>query len=248
MYYRKISNIRPTKSQNLNESRLVLSLSVQSIETSCWVANEDVVGAAPTGDAPNTSEWSTTLLRHILEVWQYVWLWYSARVFQFCKWLALRYWGLRLTKFQRMEYIFSLFCKYILVVIVVCIIIQISLLFLLSPLLYLSFVLIVTPQIVFKLNTVFASLFPINTIISLSYGMTLFIRLSAHQRCTQQFKYLFLQLFQFLTNIYWDINSVSLHFFSDGVCYCLGLLSFFHLVRCMIWLINISGKFYRNIF
>ena len=28
----------------------------------CWVDNEDVVGAAPTGDAPTTSEWSTRLL------------------------------------------------------------------------------------------------------------------------------------------------------------------------------------------
>ena len=32
---------------------------VQSIEAGCWVENEDVVGAAPTGDAPTTSEWST---------------------------------------------------------------------------------------------------------------------------------------------------------------------------------------------
>ena len=75
-----------------------------------------------------------------------------------------------------------------------------------------SFVLIVTSQIVFKLNTVFAFLFPINTIISLSYGMTLSIRLSVRKRFTQQFKYLFSQLFQSLTNIYWDINSISLHF------------------------------------
>ena len=34
----------------------------QSIETKCYFENEDVVGAAPTGDAPTTSEWSTTLL------------------------------------------------------------------------------------------------------------------------------------------------------------------------------------------
>ena len=33
----------------------------QSIETKCSVENEDVVGAAPTGDAPTTSEWSKTL-------------------------------------------------------------------------------------------------------------------------------------------------------------------------------------------
>ena len=31
----------------------------QSFEAKCSVENEDVVGAAPTGDAPTTSEWST---------------------------------------------------------------------------------------------------------------------------------------------------------------------------------------------
>ena len=45
------------------------------IEAKCWVENEDVVGAAPTGDAPTTSEWSTTLLltkvHLILETWRY---------------------------------------------------------------------------------------------------------------------------------------------------------------------------------
>ena len=36
---------------------------VKSIEARFFeVENEDVVGAAPTGDAPTTSEWSTTLL------------------------------------------------------------------------------------------------------------------------------------------------------------------------------------------
>ena len=34
----------------------------QTIEARCSVENEDVVGAAPTGDAPATSEWSTILL------------------------------------------------------------------------------------------------------------------------------------------------------------------------------------------
>ena len=47
----------------------------QSIEARCYVEKEDVVGAAPTGDAPTTSERSTILLptrvRLILEV-----LWY----------------------------------------------------------------------------------------------------------------------------------------------------------------------------
>ena len=47
---------------------------VDEIKPNCWVENEDVVGAAPTGDAPTTSEWSTMLLatkvRLILEIWQ----------------------------------------------------------------------------------------------------------------------------------------------------------------------------------
>ena len=47
---------------------------VQYIGDRYWVGNEDVVGAAPTGDgdAPTTSEWSTILLpnnvRFILDV------------------------------------------------------------------------------------------------------------------------------------------------------------------------------------
>ena len=40
-------------------SRLVVVFA-QSIEAMCLVENEDVVGAAPTGDAPTTSEWSTS--------------------------------------------------------------------------------------------------------------------------------------------------------------------------------------------
>ena len=47
----------------------------QYIEARCYVKNEDVVGAAPTGDAPTTSEWSTIVLPIkvplILKVWQY---------------------------------------------------------------------------------------------------------------------------------------------------------------------------------
>ena len=42
---------------NLNDFRFVLQLSAQSNEARCWVEN-DVVGAAPTGEAPATSEWS----------------------------------------------------------------------------------------------------------------------------------------------------------------------------------------------
>ena len=42
---------------------LVLSAVVfaQSIEAKCSVKNEGVVGAAPIGDAPTTSEWLTIL-------------------------------------------------------------------------------------------------------------------------------------------------------------------------------------------
>ena len=47
---------------------------VQYIEARCSVENEDVVGAAPTGDAPTTSEWSTILLptkaQLISEAWR----------------------------------------------------------------------------------------------------------------------------------------------------------------------------------
>ena len=39
-------------------SRLVIVFA-KYIEAKCWVESEDVVGAAPTGDAPTTSEWST---------------------------------------------------------------------------------------------------------------------------------------------------------------------------------------------
>ena len=47
----------------------------QSNEARCQVGNEDVVGVAPTGDAPTTSEWSTILLptkvRLLLDTWRY---------------------------------------------------------------------------------------------------------------------------------------------------------------------------------
>ena len=45
-----------------NDSRLVLHLSLPNSlkpDVENEVENEDVVGAAPTGDAPITSEWST---------------------------------------------------------------------------------------------------------------------------------------------------------------------------------------------
>ena len=56
-------------------ARIAVSVA-QCIENSRWVENEDVVGAAPTGDAPTTSECSTILLptklRLILGVWWFI--------------------------------------------------------------------------------------------------------------------------------------------------------------------------------
>ena len=75
--YCQISNIRSTKSQNLNVSHLVFAIVfTQSIEARHQVVNEDVVGAGPTGDALTTSKWSIILLptkvAFILEVWWYI--------------------------------------------------------------------------------------------------------------------------------------------------------------------------------
>ena len=71
---RKISNIKRTKIQNLNVSFLVLPFSLPNPLSQ--VDNEDLVGAAPTGDAPTTSELSAMILpnkvRLILEVWLYI--------------------------------------------------------------------------------------------------------------------------------------------------------------------------------
>ena len=55
VYYHQASDISRTKIFNV--SCLVLQLSLPNPLKS--VENEDVVGAAPTGDAPTTSEWST---------------------------------------------------------------------------------------------------------------------------------------------------------------------------------------------
>ena len=67
------SNISRTKFQNLDVSRLLSSSSLCPVHARCYVENEGVVGAAPTGVAPTTSEWSTTLFLtkvcFILEVW-----------------------------------------------------------------------------------------------------------------------------------------------------------------------------------
>ena len=79
--YRKISivylyNIRRTKSPNVNVSSRLAVVFAQYFEAKCEVENEDVVGAAPTGDAPTISEWSIIWLpteaRLMLETWRYI--------------------------------------------------------------------------------------------------------------------------------------------------------------------------------
>ena len=61
--YRQISNIKYTKSQNFNVSRPGMQMYLPNLlKPGVGVENEDVVGAAPTGDAQTTSEWSTILL------------------------------------------------------------------------------------------------------------------------------------------------------------------------------------------
>ena len=58
--YHQISNIRRTKSQTLNVSCLVLQLSLpKALESGVKSRMKMyiVVGAAPAGDAPTTSEW-----------------------------------------------------------------------------------------------------------------------------------------------------------------------------------------------
>ena len=74
--YRQTFNIRNTKYQSVNVSRLVLQLSLPIHWSQLLSWKEDIVGAAPTGDTPTTSEWSTILLPtkvlHILEFWLYI--------------------------------------------------------------------------------------------------------------------------------------------------------------------------------
>ena len=41
---------------------IVFAQSIEHVEARCPVKNEDVVGAAPAGNAPTTSVWSTILL------------------------------------------------------------------------------------------------------------------------------------------------------------------------------------------
>ena len=72
--YRQISNISHTKSQNLNVSCLVLQLSLCNLSNQVLLVENEDVGAAPIGDAPTTSEWSTILFPTkaclILEIWR----------------------------------------------------------------------------------------------------------------------------------------------------------------------------------
>ena len=73
----QISNIERTEYQNWNVFRLCLEVVfAQSIDARCLVHNEDVVGAAATGDAQTTSEWSIiifpTKVRLILQILRYV--------------------------------------------------------------------------------------------------------------------------------------------------------------------------------
>ena len=53
--YRQVYDIRRTKSQNLNVSRLVLQLYLRNL-LKAGIKPKDVVGAAPTGNNPTTSE------------------------------------------------------------------------------------------------------------------------------------------------------------------------------------------------
>ena len=59
--YCQIYDTSRNKSQNLNVSCLVLQVSLPN-PLKPYVENEDVVWAAPTGDAPTTSEWSNNFI------------------------------------------------------------------------------------------------------------------------------------------------------------------------------------------
>ena len=76
---RQTSDISPTKSKDLNVSRLVLQM---SLPNPLKPVNEDVVGATPTGDAPTTSKWSTILLptKVRLRLYYMAWHWGINRV------------------------------------------------------------------------------------------------------------------------------------------------------------------------
>ena len=75
MDYSQISNLRQQLPKLKCFSSRLAVVFAQSIGARYQVENEDVVGAAPTGDAPTTFELSTILLptkvHLILDVWQY---------------------------------------------------------------------------------------------------------------------------------------------------------------------------------
>ena len=58
--WRVKSKLKLSQKQHLTPGLAVVS--AKSIEAKCLIMNEDVVGAAPIGDAPTTSEWSKILL------------------------------------------------------------------------------------------------------------------------------------------------------------------------------------------
>ena len=104
--YHKISNISHTKLQSSNASCLGMQSSLRNIEARCSMEKEDVVGAAPTGAAPTTSEWSSILLptkvRLILETWRYLkfqsnlpgtneWHWYMDHIAIIIIWVLFFY-------------------------------------------------------------------------------------------------------------------------------------------------------------
>ena len=60
--YRQVSNIRHQIATLERLSCCLAAFFVESLEARCQVENEDAVGAAPTGDASTTSEWSRMLL------------------------------------------------------------------------------------------------------------------------------------------------------------------------------------------
>ena len=74
--YRPTSNINTAYPTTLIFSFRLAVVFAHSIEAKYSVENEDVVGAAPKGDAPTTSEWPTiwmpTKARLILEVLRYI--------------------------------------------------------------------------------------------------------------------------------------------------------------------------------
>ena len=74
--YRQVSNKTHQFPTLKRFSYCLAATFAESFEARRQVENEDVVGAAPTGDAPTTSEWLTILLptavRLILEVLRYI--------------------------------------------------------------------------------------------------------------------------------------------------------------------------------